>query len=68
MDELAAAAAVVAMPIEDNAEEEMELELAAGTSTGDDAQAPLVESSSADKENEGNLPVQARRRAGSRSE
>ena len=57
MDELAAAAAVVTLAAEDYAGEEMELDVTAGTSAGRDDATSSVESSFADKENEGDLPV-----------
>ena len=55
MDALAAAAAVVTIHSEDYAEDEMELDKAAGTSADDDARAIFVEPSLAGKEDQGKL-------------
>lgn len=55
-DELAAAAAVLAIGMGANAEEDMELDSMPGTSGDNTPQTSSTEPSSADKENEGNLP------------
>ena len=56
MDELAAAAAVVAMSVDDNAEEDAALEVIDGSAIAAHAQAPLDGTSKADKENHRDLP------------
>ena len=51
MDELAAAAAVVSLTIDPNADDEMGQRGACGTVSADDAAMPDVEATSVDKEN-----------------
>ena len=63
MDELATAAAVVAMSIDDDAEEETELDSMPGMSGDDAAQTSSMEVSSADKENQGDHPGLGEQRA-----
>lgn len=66
MDELAAAAAVVAMAIDDDAEEDSELEDSPGAAAVHDAPMPDLGAAEADKENESGLPVAANQRAEAR--
>ena len=63
MDELAAAAAVLSMAVDANAEEETELDSMPGMSGDDAAQKSSMEVSSADKENQGDHPGLGEQRA-----
>ena len=56
MDELAAAAAVVSMSVDDFAEVNGELEVAEGSATHAEAETPTIETLHDDKENERDLP------------
>ena len=57
MDELAAAAAVVAMSIDDNAADDMELDDDTGDVARPDGSTSLLEATDAGKENGSNLPA-----------
>ena len=56
MDELAAAAAVVAISNEDFAEDPRDLEETGGSRSGADLRSPSIEASESDTENDGDLP------------
>ena len=56
MDDLAAAAAVLAMAVDSDADDDMEQEVDAGEKDGDLLQSTTDECHSEDKENEGDIP------------
>ena len=56
MDELAAAAAVVAISNEDFAEDPRDLEATGGSRSGADLRSPSIEASESDTENDGDIP------------
>ena len=66
MDELAAAAAVVAMSIDDNGEVDLDLEAAPGAAAGDNTPTSTLEATNADKENVDDLPGVREQRAAAR--
>ena len=66
MDELAAAAAVVPMAIDDDGKEELLLEDGPGTSVSDDVRMPDDDDLGMDKENEGDLPGDRQQQAADR--
>ena len=63
MDDLAAAAAVVAMTIDDDGEEDLGLEDTLGAAAADDMSLPDEEVMAANKENQGDLPMGGKVRA-----
>ena len=63
MDELAAAAAVVSISMDDNGQEDVELEDAPGAVRAVRQRRPALEDTFTDKENAGGLPVVQEQRA-----